>query len=320
VAPPALLFITGPPGSVTARFGLSAAGRARIAGVTALVLALTVAVTIVVSTRLVKPLTTLTNAVQDPAQPHIRVPVTSGDEIGRLTAAFNDLSERRERMEAQRTAMVSDIAHELRTPLGNIRGWLEAAEDGLAASDQAFMSSLLEEAVLLQHVIDDLQDLAAADAGQLRLHPEAVHVRDLLDQVAVAHRAAAGAAGLILEVRAEADPEIFADPMRLRQAINNLVSNALRHTSAGGSITIGCRQDRDQVVIEVADTGSGISPEDLPRIFDRFWRAEKSRSRRTGGSGLGLPITRQLVEAHGGTITAASVPGERTVFTVRLPK
>ncbi|MGI8451592.1 MAG: sensor histidine kinase [Streptosporangiaceae bacterium] len=105
----------------------------------------------------------------------------------------------------------------------------------------------------------------------------------------------------------------------LRQAVGNLVSNALRHTPSGGSVTIGCRQDRDQAVIEVADTGSGISPHDLPRIFDRFWRAEKSRSRRTGGSGLGLPITRQLVEAHGGTITAASVPGESTVFTVRLP-
>ncbi|MGI8451593.1 MAG: histidine kinase dimerization/phospho-acceptor domain-containing protein [Streptosporangiaceae bacterium] len=211
VAPAALLFITGPPGSVTARIGLSAAGRDRIAGLTALILALTVAVTILVSTRLVKPLTTLTDAVQDPAR-RVRVPVTSGDEIGRLTAAFNDFSERRERMEAQRTAMVSDIAHELRTPLHNIRGWLEAAEDGLATSDQAFMSSLLEEAVLLQRVIDDLQDLAAADAGQLRLHPETVHVRDLLDQVAVAHRTVADAAGLTLEVTAAGDPEISRRP------------------------------------------------------------------------------------------------------------
>jgi two-component system sensor histidine kinase BaeS len=142
----------------------------------------------------------------------------------------------------------------------------------------------------------------------------------MLDQVAAARRAAAGAAGLLLAVRAEEDPEIFADPVRLRQAIGNLVSNALRYTPAGGSIILECRQDRDQVVIEVTDSGSGISAEDLPRIFDRFWRAEKSRSRRTGGSGLGLPITRQLIEAHGGTVTVASVPGERTVFTVRLPR
>jgi two-component system sensor histidine kinase BaeS len=319
VPAPALLFITGPPGSVTAHLGLSSAGRDRIAAATALVLLLTVTVTVIVSTRLVRPLTTLTDAVQHPARPHVRVPVTSGDEIGRLTAAFNDLSERRERMEAQRTAMVSDIAHELRTPLGNIRGWLEAAEDGLATSDRAFISSLLEEAVLLQHVIDDLQHLAAADAGQLRLHREPIQVSDLLDQVVVAHRGRASAAGIALAARTEGDPEAPADPVRLRQAIGNLVANALRHTAAGGAVTIGCHPAGGQIIVEVADTGSGIAPDDLPRIFDRFWRADKSRSRRTGGSGLGLPITRQLVEAHGGTITVASVVGEGTVFTIRLP-
>jgi two-component system, OmpR family, sensor histidine kinase BaeS len=319
VAPPALLFITGPAAPATAaHLDLSPAGRARVVEVAALVLVLTVAVTIFVSGRLIRPLSTLTAAVQDPA-PHVRVPVTSGDEIGRLTAAFNDFSERRERMEAQRTAMVSDIAHELRTPLANIRGWLEAAEDGLASSDQAFMASLLEEAVLLQHIIDDLQDLSAADAGQLRLHPEPVRVRDLLDQVATAHLSRADAAGITLDVATVGEPELSVDPVRLRQAVGNLVSNALRHTAAGGSVTIGCRPDAGQVVIEVADTGSGIAPDDLPKVFDRFWRAEKSRSRRTGGSGLGLPITRQLIEAHGGTVTATSVPGRRTVFTIRLP-
>jgi len=319
VAPPALLFITGPVAAATpAHLDLSSAGRARVAEVAALVLVLTVTATIIVSGRLIKPLSRLTAAVQDPA-PHVRVPVTSGDEIGRLTAAFNDFSERRERMEAQRTAMVSDIAHELRTPLANIRGWLEAAEDGLAYADQAFMTSLLEEAVLLQHVIDDLQDLAAADAGQLRLHPEHVNIRDLLDQVAIAHLSRAEAAGITLDVRTDGELEISADPVRLRQAVGNLVSNALRHTAAGGRVTLGCRPDAGQVVIEIADNGSGIASDDLPKVFDRFWRADKSRSRRTGGSGLGLPITRQLIEAHGGTVTAASVPGRRTVFTIRLP-
>jgi signal transduction histidine kinase len=247
------------------------------------------------------------------------VPVTSSDEIGRLTEAFNDFADRRQRMEAQRTAMVSDIAHELRTPLGNIRGWLEAAEDGLADSDRAFMASLLEEALLLQRIIDDLQDLAAADAGQFRLHPEPVHIRDLLDQVATAHRSAASAAGITLDVRADADPEIQADPARLRQAIGNLVANALRHTRSGGTVTIGCRAAEPILVIDVADTGTGIAAADLPKVFDRFWRADKSRSRRTGGSGLGLPISRQLIEAHDGTISVASVPGEGTVFTIVLP-
>jgi two-component system sensor histidine kinase BaeS len=318
VAPPALLFITGLPGQVTG-VQLSAGGRIRIAEVSAAILLLAVTVTIVVSSRLVRPLSRLTAAVQDPSGPHRRLPVTSGDEIGRLTATFNDFADHRRRMEAQRTAMVSDIAHELRTPLVNIRGWLEAAEDGLAVSDHAFVASLLEESLLLQRIIDDLQHLAAADAGQFRLHPEAVHVRDLLDQVATAHRSAASAAGITLGVQVDDDVEIQADPVRLRQAVGNLVANALRHTPADGTVTIGCRSAEPGLVISVTDTGTGIAAADLQKVFDRFWRADKSRSRRTGGSGLGLPISRQLIEAHGGTIGVTSAPGEGTVFTIVLP-
>jgi two-component system, OmpR family, sensor histidine kinase BaeS len=319
VAPPALLFITGPPGQAT-RLGVSAAGRIRIAEVTALILLAVVIVTVITSTRLVRPLSRLTAAVQESSGPPRPLPVTSGGEIGRLTAAFNDFAERRQRMEAQRTAMVSDIAHELRTPLQNIRGWVEAAEDGLAVSDQAYRASLLEEAILLQRIIDDLQHLADADAGRFRLHPEPVHLRDLLDQVASAHRAAAAVAGITLDVQVESDPEIVADPVRIRQAVGNLVVNALRHGLTGTIITIRCRETEPGAVIQVMDTGPGIAAEDLPKIFDRFWRAEKSRSRRTGGSGLGLPISRQLIEAHGGTISAASVLGEGTVFTIVLPR
>lgn len=208
--------------------------------------------------------------------------------------------------------MVSDVAHELRTPLSNIRGWLEAAQDGLAEPDPAFIASLHTEAVQLQHIIDDLQDLAAADAGALRLHPEQLHVEDVLAQVAAAHQAGAETSGVALSALPAADgtpsPVLWADPVRLRQAIGNLVSNAVRHTPPGGRVTVraydaGASADEAQagreVVIEVADTGSGISAEHLPHVFDRFWRAEKSRNRRTGGSGLGLAIVRKLVEAHG---------------------
>jgi two-component system sensor histidine kinase BaeS len=320
VAPAALLFVAEPQGAAAPVFRLTSADTDRIVGVTALVLLLTVALTVLVGTRLVRPLTILTEAVQNPADRHARAPVTRHDEIGYLTAAFNDLSARRERSEEQRTAMVGDIAHELRTPLSNIRGWLEAVHDGVAASDEALLASLLEEALLLQHIVDDLQDLAAADAGELRIHPEPVHVGDLLDQVVAAHRARALAAGVRLGASVDGDPELTADPVRLRQAVGNLVSNAVRHTPGGGSVTVTCRQTGGQVSIEVADTGSGIEPENLPRIFDRFWRADKSRTRRTGGSGLGLPIARRLVEAHGGAVTATSVPGESTVFTIRLPQ
>ncbi|MDV7216800.1 sensor histidine kinase [Streptomyces prunicolor] len=319
VAPAALLFVTTPAGATTPAFHLSPANTARIAGAAALVLVLTVAVTVAVGTRLVRPLRALTDAARRPAQEHLRVPVTTNDEIGYLAAAFNDLSERRERMEDQRKAMVSDVAHELRTPLSTIRSWLEAAQDGIATSDQAFVSSLLEEALLLQHIVDDLQDLAAADAGKLRIHPEPLYVRDLLDQVATAHRSRAETGGVILTTRTEGEPELCGDPVRLRQAVGNLVSNAVRHTPPGGSVTLRARDSGNRITIEVADTGSGIAAEDLPHVFDRFWRAEKSRNRQTGGSGLGLAIVRQLTEAHAGTVTVASTPGAGTVFTLRLP-
>ncbi len=358
VASPALLFIGDEGGATVPGFDLSPANTAKIAGAAALVLALTVGASVLAGARLVRPLHALTGAAQRmrDGEESASVPVSGDDEIARLAAAFNDMSAHRARLEEQRRAMVSDVAHELRTPLSNIRGWLEAAQDGLADPDPAFVSSLLEEAVQLQHIIDDLQDLAAADAGVLRLHPEPVRVGELLGQVAAAHQARADTAEVTLRVET-ADgrvPEVAADPVRLRQAVGNLVSNAVRHTPPGGTVTLraygggggaGSRsEDGDgsdsptghgseggsgsrggsafppgDVVIEVADTGTGIPADDLPYVFDRFWRAEKSRSRRTGGSGLGLAIVRKLAEAHGGTAGAASTEGEGSVFSIRLP-
>nr|WP_203631873.1 ATP-binding protein [Streptomyces halstedii] len=341
VASPALLFISDPGGGTVPGFDLSPANTAKIIGVAALVLALTVGASVLAGVRLVQPLHALTGAAQRmrDGQDSAPVLVTTDNEVGRLATAFNDMAEHRARLEQQRKVMVSDVAHELRTPLSNIRGWLEGAQDGIADPDARFVSSLLEEAMQLQHIIDDLQDLAAADAGALRLHPEPVRIDDLLAHVAAAHQAQAGAAEILLTVAAtdtrEPVPELTADPVRLRQAIGNLVSNALRHTPAGGQVTLraycaesgeerepGDTKQRsvvDEVVVEVADTGSGIAPEDLPQVFNRFWRAEKSRSRRTGGSGLGLAIVRKLVEAHGGSARVVSTVGEGSVFTLRLP-
>ncbi|MFJ8600004.1 ATP-binding protein [Streptomyces shenzhenensis] len=319
VAPPALLFVAASSGPATPVFDLSPINTARIVGVTGLVLALTVAVTTVIAVRLVRPLRALAEAAHDPSGQHVRVPVTTKDETGYLAAAFNDLSERRERIEELRKAMVSDIAHELRTPLTNIRGWLEAAQDGIAVPDAALISSLQDQALLLQHIIDDLQVLAAADAGTLRLHPERLVVREVVEQVAAAHRADAQSAGVTVLTHIAGDPVVDADPVRLRQVLGNLMSNAVRHTPPGGTVTLTAHCGVDEVEIQVADTGSGIQPEDLSKVFDRFWRAEKSRSRRTGGSGLGLSIVRQFVEAHEGKVSVTSVPGTQTVFTVRLP-
>ncbi|WP_327271719.1 HAMP domain-containing histidine kinase [Streptomyces sp. NBC_01224] len=327
VASPALLFIGDEGGTTVPGFDLSPANTAKIAGAAALVLALTVGATMLAGARLVRPLHALTGAAQRMRDGEDSAPVlvTDDNEIGRLAAAFNDMSAHRARLEGQRKDMVSDVAHELRTPLSNIRGWLEAAQDGLAEPDPAFISSLHTEAVQLQHIIDDLQDLAAADAGALRLHPEPVRIEDVLGQVAAAHQGRAETAGVTLTVLTATagapSPELTADPVRLHQAIGNLVSNAVRHTPAGGNVTLHAHGSAcaDQVVVDVTDTGSGIPAEDLPHVFDRFWRAEKSRSRRTGGSGLGLAIVRKLVEAHGGSVSAVSVEGQGSVFTLRLP-
>ncbi|WP_239116869.1 sensor histidine kinase [Planotetraspora phitsanulokensis] len=321
VAPTTLMFVSSRSSAPSTIFDLSSANQARIAGVAALVLLITVTVTTLAGIRLIGPLRALTGAARRMAEGDVsaRVDVERGDEIGRLATAFNAMSERREQLENLRKAMVSDVAHELRTPLSNIRGWLEAAEDGVVDPDRTLTASLLEEAVLLQHVIDDLQDLAMADAGELRLHKEPVGVPDLVAQVVTAHRGGADAAGVTLTSQAEGRLEIVADPLRLRQAVGNLVSNAVRHTPRGGSVAVRTRLEGDHLVIDVEDTGSGIAAEDLAHVFERFWRADKSRNRATGGSGLGLSIVRKLAEAHGGTVSATSEPGRGSVFTLRLP-
>ncbi|WP_432119845.1 sensor histidine kinase [Streptomyces sp. bgisy032] len=319
VAPAALLFVTDSSREAVRVFDLSPSGTLRIVGTTALVLAVTLALTTVIAVRLVRPLRALADAARAPDGRHLRIPVTTKDETGSLAAALNDLSERRERTEEQRRAMVSDIAHELRTPLTNIRGWLDAAQDGIAEPDSVLFASLQEEAHLLQHIIDDLQVLAAADAGTLHLSPREVRLDDLIGQSAAAHRAGAKAKNVELIVHAAGDLSVHADPVRLRQVMGNLLSNAIRHTPPGGRVVLDAHRVPGGVELRVTDTGSGIPPEDLPRVFDRFWRGDTSRSRKTGGSGLGLSIVRQLVRAHGGEVLVTSHPGVETAFTVRLP-
>ncbi|GAA0478751.1 two-component sensor histidine kinase [Actinoplanes capillaceus] len=305
VAPPALLFVTDPDtGADRTTFTLTRENTIRIITVTGAVLLATIVVTVLAGRRLVRPLRALAETAGGP-EPAV---VTGRDEIAHLARALNASAR-------QRRAMVSDVAHELRTPLTNIRSWLEAAQDDLAPTDDQLVALLHEEAMLLQHLIEDLADLAAVDAGTLRVHPEPIPVRDLVDQVTDVHRGTAQTAGVRLEAHVSGDPIVSADPVRLRQVIGNLVSNALRHTPPGGVVTVSAHDH----TIEVRDTGAGISEENLPKVFDRFWRADESRGRATGGTGLGLAISRQLVEAHGGTISAASALGRGSVFTVRLP-
>jgi two-component system sensor histidine kinase BaeS len=198
--------------------------------------------------------------------------------------------------------------------LSNVRGWIEAAQDGLVAPDAELLASLHEESLQLQRLVDDLHDLSLGDAGALRVIPEPVDLTAFLGQVAAAFRGAAESAGVRLVVDAEPGSQVDADPVRLRQAVANLVANALRHTPSGGSVTLHGAPGE----VAVHDTGEGIPPAELPHVFERFRRVDPSRSRSTGGSGLGLAIVRQIAEAHGGTATIQSTPGSGTTVTLRL--
>ena len=314
VAPAAFMQVTVDGHATEAGVGLSSAGALRIAGVAGVVLALTVGIAMLLAGRIIRPVRVLTEATRRmrAGDATARAKVGARWEIAELATAFNEMAEHAARTEQQRKDLVSDVSHELRTPLGTLRGWLIAAQDGVAELDPELVSSLLEETLLLQHLVDDLGDLALADAGQLSLEPVELDLGALLRHVAAA---GGGRATVVVDQ----DLLLVADPIRLRQIVGNLVANAARHTPPDGQITLSARSDGQDVLIEVADTGDGIPPEELPYVFDRFWRADKSRSRRTGGSGLGLAIVRQLVEANGGVVAVASTPGAGTTFTLRFP-
>ena len=233
------------------------------------------------------------------------------------------MAESIQRHDFQRKAMVSDVAHELRTPLANIKGYLVASEDGVVPLDQSLVTSLLEETGLLEHLVADLQDLALADAGMLRLHPAPRDLSELVQQVVSAHGPAADTAGVTLTASAADTCVAVVDGARIRQALGNLVSNAIRYTPTGGHVVVGVRpvesDGRAGFNLTVTDNGVGIAPEHLPHVFDRFYRADVSRTRTTGGSGLGLAITKHLTEAHQGQITVTSNPNSGSTFTLWLP-
>lgn len=248
-----------------------------------------------------------------------RVPVSGRDEIAQLGGAFNRMADSIQAGEERQRRLTGDIAHELRTPLANLRGYLEALRDGIVEPTAELLDSLHEEALLQQRIVDDLHDLALAEAGVLTYHPSEVDLRELLDTSRTAHRTQAEAAGVALELEAPYQVYVTADPDRLRQVVGNLVGNALRATGAGGTVTLALVPRGEQAVVEVRDTGKGIPAADLPHLFDRFWRADPSRGRATGGSGLGLSIARQIITDHAGTIGVRSEVGAGTTFTVVLP-
>jgi signal transduction histidine kinase len=287
-----------------------------------LAVAIALLLTFFLSRRILAPVKALSNAAREFGKGNFsrRVELKAQGEVGELARSFNSMAENLENTERVRRNMVADIAHELRTPLSNLGGYLEAINDGVVKPDEKTFRSLNEEALTLSRLIDDLQELSLADAGELKLIKQPYDISRLIEESVTALQPKAAAKGLTISTDLpDKLPELNVDSHRIRQALHNLLDNATAHTGEGGQIKVTARHRDDKVDISVTDTGEGIPPEDLPMIFERFYRVDKSRTRSTGGSGLGLTITKRLVEAHGGSITVESQPGKGSTFTITLP-
>ena len=216
--------------------------------------------------------------------------------------------------------MVSDVAHELRAPLTNIRCELESMQDGLTTPTPERIASLHVETMHLAHLVDDLQDLALAEAGRLEIDPQPVSVASLARRAAAGVDSRARERGVTIDCEGSEDLTVLADSRRAVQILTNLLANAVVHMENPGSVRITWRRSGPDAVIRVIDSGAGIPAVELPKIFERFYRVDASRSRATGGAGLGLPIVRQLVAAHGGRVWAESEAGKGSKFIVQFPK
>lgn len=251
----------------------------------------------------------------------VRLTPLRHDEIGQVSRAFNAMAEALAHSETMRRNMIADIAHELRNPLGILQGQLEALLDGVLALTNEAIASLYDEVLLLRRVVNDLRDLALADAGQLGITRQFTDLRALIEKTVSAFTGQAAENNITLQVTCPNDlPRVNVDAQRIEQVLRNLMSNALRYTPAGGRIGIQCaRHSPKTIEVRVSDTGVGIAREDLPHVFERFWRGDKSRPRAGGSAGLGLAIAKQLILAHGGAIGVESEAGQGATFWFTLP-
>jgi two-component system sensor histidine kinase BaeS len=291
-----------------------------LAAVGAVLLSLVVGV--VLARALSRPIQELTAATRAMAQGNLtqKVEVRSRDELGQLAASFNTMSERLARVQELRRQMTADIAHELRTPLSLVLGHADAVEEGTLPPTPETMAVIRDEALRLERLIDDLLTLSHADAGELRFTPRLTPPTLILEEAARAYQSQALQKDIRLVVQTTKDlPQVRLDPDRMGQVLRNLLGNALRHTPEHGEIELSAVRAGDVLEIRVRDSGPGIAPADLPYIFERFYRADRSRARESGGSGLGLAIVRSIVASHGGTTAAESTRGRGTTIIIRLP-
>jgi signal transduction histidine kinase len=287
-----------------------------------LAIAIAILLTFLLSRRILAPVKAITSAARQFGRGDFsqRVDFQGKGEVGEMAQSFNSMAENLEHTELLRRNMVADVAHELRTPLSNLSGYLEAIRDGVIKPDESTIRSLSEEASSLSRLVDDLQELSLADAGELKLIIQPEDISRLIRDVMAALQTKVVAKSLTVSADLPTRlPPVDIDAHRIKQVLHNLLENAVTHTGQAGRITVTARREGNQVRISVADTGEGIPTKDLPFVFERFYRVDKSRTRATGGSGLGLTIVKRLVEAHGGTVEVKSEPGQGSTFTFTLP-
>lgn len=275
------------------------------------------------SRRLIAPLQRLTQAADRIGQGHldVHVPIQSKDEVGQLANAFNTMADNLDRQETLRKQFTADIAHELRTPLTSIQSYIEAFQDDVLPADQENLSSIHEEIDRLVDLSSDLKDLSVAEIGALKLNLEPLDLRQLLEKVLHSLNPLIQRKKLTLNWKAPEEPvSAFGDERLLTRLFYNLIQNAYQYTEAGDQITVTLTQLSNISEISIKNTGLGIPEEDLPYIFERFYRTDKSRTRETGGTGIGLALVHQITDLHQGTITVQSKVGQETEFIVKLPK
>lgn len=284
-------------------------------------IALAVLLSFVLVKRVLGPLQKMTDTTRKIAAGDYsaRVPIRLQDEVGQLAEAFNRMADSLQQVEQLRKSMTIDVAHELRTPLTNIQGYLEALIDGVVSASKETYELLLEETMRLVRLVEDILQLAKADAARADLQKERVLLAALVDRVIDSFRSRFDQKGIGIEMQFQQSADVvWADPTKLTQVVRNLIQNAWEYTPPGGNVRIGTQLRSGEIRVVFSNSGGEIAEKDLPFIFERFFRGEKSRSRKHGGAGIGLAIVKELIEAHGGQV-GAEISGGQTHIWFALP-